>query len=40
MSLDRLSGNEILMTQAVDCQHACVRREGVTEVAHKLQQAD
>jgi CRP-like cAMP-binding protein len=39
MSLDRLSGNEILMTQKLIADMLGVRREGVTEVAHKLQQA-
>jgi CRP-like cAMP-binding protein len=39
MSLDRLSGNEILMTQQLIANMLGVRREGVTEVAHKLQQA-
>ena len=39
MSLDRLSGNEILMTQQLIADMLGVRRPGVTEVAHKLQQA-
>lgn len=39
MSLDRLPGNEILMTQQLIANMLGVRREGVTEVAHKLQQA-
>ncbi len=39
LSLDRLSGNELLMTQELIANMLGVRREGVTEGALKLQQA-
>jgi CRP-like cAMP-binding protein len=39
LSLDRLSGNELLMTQELIANMLGVRREGVTEAALKLQQA-
>ncbi len=38
LSLDRLSGNELLMTQELIANMLGVRREGVTEAALKLQQ--
>jgi CRP-like cAMP-binding protein len=37
LSLDRLSGNELLMTQELIANMLGVRREGVTEAACKLQ---
>jgi CRP-like cAMP-binding protein len=37
MSLDRLPGNELHMTQELISNMLGVRREGVTEAAHKLQ---
>jgi CRP-like cAMP-binding protein len=37
MSLDRLSGNELVMTQELIANMLGVRREGVTEAALKLQ---
>lgn len=37
MSLDRLSGNQLLMTQELIANMLGVRREGVTEAAGKLQ---
>jgi len=37
LSLDRLSGNEILATQELIANMLGVRREGVTEAAGKLQ---
>jgi CRP-like cAMP-binding protein len=37
LSLDRLDGNELLMTQELIANMLGVRREGVTEAAHKLQ---
>ncbi len=37
LSLDRLSGNELLMTQELIANMLGVRREGVTEAAGKLQ---
>lgn len=39
LSLDRLPGSEVLMTQEVIAHQLGVRREGVTEAAHKLQSA-
>ena len=39
LSLDRLRGNEVVMTQKLISNMLGVRREGVTENAHKLQQA-
>jgi len=39
LSLDRLLGNELVMTQELIANMLGVRREGVTEAAHKLQQA-
>ncbi|HEY8706812.1 MAG TPA: helix-turn-helix domain-containing protein, partial [Burkholderiaceae bacterium] len=39
MSLDRLPGNELAMTQELIANMLGVRREGVTEAAHRLQQA-
>jgi CRP-like cAMP-binding protein len=39
LSLDRLQGNELLMTQELIANMLGVRREGVTEGAHKLQHA-
>jgi CRP-like cAMP-binding protein len=39
LSLDRLSGNELSMTQELIANMLGVRREGVTEAAGKLQQA-
>jgi len=39
LSLDRLSGNELLMTQELIANMLGVRREGVTEAALKLQSA-
>ena len=39
LSLDRLSGNELNMTQELIANMLGVRREGVTEAALKLQQA-
>ena len=39
LSLDRLSGNEIVMTQELISNMLGVRREGVTESATKLQKA-
>ena len=38
LSLDRLSGNELVMTQELIANMLGVRREGVTDAAHKLQQ--
>jgi CRP-like cAMP-binding protein len=37
MSLDRLSGNELVMTQELIADMLGVRRQGVTEAARKLQ---
>ncbi len=37
LSLDRLSGNEVVMTQELIANMLGVRREGVTEAASKLQ---
>ena len=37
LSLDRLSGNELVMTQELIANMLGVRREGVTEAALKLQ---
>jgi CRP-like cAMP-binding protein len=37
LSLDRLQGNELLMTQELIANMLGVRREGVTEAAGKLQ---
>lgn len=37
LSLDRLSGNELAMTQELIANMLGVRREGVTEAALKLQ---
>jgi len=39
LSLDRLAGDELLMTQELIANMLGVRREGVTEGAMKLQQA-
>lgn len=39
LSLDRLSGNELVMTQELISNMLGVRREGVTEAAMKLQSA-
>lgn len=39
LSLDRLPGNELVMTQELIANMLGVRREGVTEAANKLQQA-
>lgn len=39
LSLDRLSGNELVMTQELIANMLGVRREGVTESAMKLQEA-
>lgn len=39
MSLDRLPGDELVMTQELIASMVGVRREGVTEGAQKLQQA-
>jgi hypothetical protein len=39
MSLDRLSSNEVAMTQELIANMLGVRREGVTEAAGKLQRA-
>lgn len=38
LSLDRLQGSELVMTQELIANMLGVRREGVTESAHKLQQ--
>ena len=38
LSLDRLAGNELVMTQELISNMLGVRREGVTEAAVKLQQ--
>lgn len=40
LSLDRLQGNELVMTQELISNMLGVRREGVTEGALKLQNAD
>jgi CRP-like cAMP-binding protein len=40
LSLDRLSGVELVMTQELIANMLGVRREGVTEAALKLQKAD
>jgi len=39
LSLDRLDGNEVIMTQELIANMLGVRREGVTEAAMKLQKA-
>jgi CRP-like cAMP-binding protein len=39
MSMDRLAGSELRMTQELIANMLGVRREGVAEAAHKLQQA-
>lgn len=39
LSLDRLPGNEVVMTQELIAHNLGVRRESVTEAAHKLQTA-
>jgi hypothetical protein len=39
LSLDRLPGQELLMTQELIANMLGVRREGVTAAAHKLQEA-
>jgi Mn-dependent DtxR family transcriptional regulator len=39
LSLDRLQGNELMMTQELIANMLGVRREGVTEAALKLQAA-
>ena len=38
LSLDRLQGNELVMTQELIANMLGVRREGVTEAAHQLQE--
>ena len=38
LSLDRLHGNELVMTQELIANMLGVRREGVTEAAHRLQE--
>lgn len=40
LSLDRLTGNELIMTQELIANMLGVRREGVTEAALKLQRAE
>ena len=40
LNLDRLQGNELVMTQELIARMLGVRREGVTETALKLQQAN
>lgn len=40
MSLDRLPGNEVLMTQELIGNMLGVRREGVTDAAHQLQEKE
>lgn len=39
LGLDRMQGNELVMTQELIASILGVRREGVTEAAHKLQEA-
>jgi CRP-like cAMP-binding protein len=39
LSLDRLQGGELVMTQELIANMLGVRREGVTEAAHRLQEA-
>ena len=39
LSLDRLEGTDLVMTQELIANMLGVRREGVTEAAHKLQEA-
>jgi CRP-like cAMP-binding protein len=39
LSLDRLQGDDLVMTQELISNMLGVRREGVTEAAHKLQKA-
>src|SRR5580700_8725105 len=39
LSLDRLPNNELVMTQELIANMLGVRREGVTEAAHRLQQS-
>ncbi len=39
LSLDRLQGSELVTTQELIANRLGVRREGVTEAAHKLQEA-
>ena len=39
LSIDRLSGDELVMTQELIANMLGVRREGVTEAAHKLMEA-
>ena len=39
LNLDRLAGDEVAMTQELIANMLGVRREGVTEAAHKLQLA-
>ena len=39
LSLDRLAGSELVMTQELIANMLGVRREGVTEAAHRLQDA-
>ena len=39
LSLDRLNGNQLVMTQELIANMLGVRRQGVTEAAHKLQDA-
>jgi CRP-like cAMP-binding protein len=40
LSLDRLQGNELVMTQELIANMLGVRRQGVTEAARKLQESD
>ena len=40
LSLDRLQGNELVMTQELIANMLGVRRQGVTEAARKLQEVD
>ena len=39
LSLDRLNGSELVMSQELISANLGVRREGVTEAAHRLQEA-
>jgi CRP-like cAMP-binding protein len=39
LSLDRLAGNELIMTQELIANMLGVRREGITEAASKLHRA-
>ena len=40
LSLDRLQGNELVMTQELIANMLGVRRQGVAEAAHRLQEVD